>query len=569
MGARTSHGREQGFHHVAAKFSWLLVGVALITILPLTSGASVSALTASATLPTLHWYVLDGTATWSQTLDPALATDERSIGPIDLIGAGLVKLLPNGHVIPDLATWRISKNRRVYWFTLRHNARFNNGDQVTAQDAVFSLTRALAKSTNSPVAPLYLGHILGATRLNTGKTNRLQGVRALNSRTVQITLDKPIAFFLETLSYNTDIVLDARIMAGKPPQTYLTNTCTANVGAGPFMYVCRNGTGQLTSFYPPGHTPTMTLVPNPYYYGPKPHIRIVASAIADDGVNYRDYQANGVDVTHVPLDDVPANSHLSGFHQLPVPSVDFILPNLTAAPFSNVHCRLALAYATDRATIGNKVLRHALLPIYSIVPRGFVGYYAGNDNPHYNPASAQAELKQCPGGIHHVQLVYWRLSADSDSEFSALQYIWSKLGIDVTLRGLPTNPWLNVYTKPLSKTGTPLFQGVWSADYPDPEDFFRTLLYSGAGYNPGQYSNPTYDRLVDQADVTVNAAKRAQLYIRAEHLAISQGALITLGQEVSYALVKPYVHGLVAAPFLYPTIAPRGNNWANVSISPH
>jgi oligopeptide transport system substrate-binding protein len=313
----------------------------------------------------------------------------------------------------------------------------------------------------------------------------------------------------------------------------------------------------------------MTLIPNPYYHGRKPHIRIVASALATDEVNYRDYVAGGVDVTRVPIGDVPAVQNQPGFHRLLLPSVQFILPNLQSPPFSNIHCRLALAYATDRATIGDKVLHGALHPLYAIVPPGFVGYYAGNDNPHYNPAKAAAELKQCPGGIHNVKLDYWKVSSDSDTEFAALQYTWGKLGIGVTLNGMPLNPWLNVYTQPLSKTGTSLLQGEWSADYPDPEDFYRTLLYTGAGYNPGPYNNPEYDALVNQGDVTFNRAKRAQLYIKAAHLAIGDGALITLGQEVSYALVKPYVHGLVSAPFLYPTIEPKGNVWANVTISPH
>src|SRR5205823_1321508 len=117
-----------------------------------------------------------------------------------------------------------------------------------------------------------------------------------------------------------------------------------------------------------------------------------------------------------------------------------------SAPFSNIHCRLALAYATDRNTVANTVLHHSILPIYDVVPKGFLGYYAGGDNPHYNPARAQAELKQCPGGIHGVNLAYWKVSTDSDNEFTALQSIWSKQGIDVKLEPLSLNPWLNVYT---------------------------------------------------------------------------------------------------------------------------
>jgi len=136
----------------------------------------------SAALPVLNWYGLSGTSTWAQTLDSAMVTDTISGGILNMTDAGLVKYLPNGSVGPSLASaWRVSKDRKVYTFTIRSNARFANGDPVTAQAAAWSLTRSLSKATNSPTSLQNLSHIVGATRWNTGKAKSLQGVKAAES----------------------------------------------------------------------------------------------------------------------------------------------------------------------------------------------------------------------------------------------------------------------------------------------------------------------------------------------------------------------------------------------------
>src|SRR5947209_13888502 len=87
---------------------------------------------------------------WIGSLDPAFADDLSSSYVDRMIYAGLVKLLPQGKVVPDLASWTVSKDRRTYTFSLRRHLRFSNGDSLGPGDVVFSLMRALSPSTNSP-----------------------------------------------------------------------------------------------------------------------------------------------------------------------------------------------------------------------------------------------------------------------------------------------------------------------------------------------------------------------------------------------------------------------------------
>ena len=97
----------------------------------------------SKSVKTLRWLGLSGTATWANTLDPAMVTDSISNGIIQMVDAGLVKLLPNGTPVADLAkSWTVSDHGMVYTFYLRPNLKFSNGDKLTANDVNWSIKRA-------------------------------------------------------------------------------------------------------------------------------------------------------------------------------------------------------------------------------------------------------------------------------------------------------------------------------------------------------------------------------------------------------------------------------------------
>src|SRR5204863_3954251 len=119
----------------------------------------------------LNWFLNTGGSAWVTTLDPATVADEMSMSDIQLLNANLVRIDPASLTPkPDLATWTTSPDRTVWTFTIRPNARFSNGDPVTADDAAWSLTRALLPATRSAVAITYLGHIVGAAEVATGKS---------------------------------------------------------------------------------------------------------------------------------------------------------------------------------------------------------------------------------------------------------------------------------------------------------------------------------------------------------------------------------------------------------------
>jgi ABC-type transport system substrate-binding protein len=547
----------------------LHIGVALLLAgtLCVAAHASISAHPAPSALPTLRLDYYAGVRGLAMSLDPAHITDASDDELSLLVNANLVHILPDGKVQPDLATWTISKDHLTYTFTIRSTARFSNGHAVTAADAAFSLERALAPSTQSEVADQYDDLIVGADDFYHGKSHSIPGIKVPSRQVLQIAITKPVAYFLETLSYPTADVLDPSMLSGKkagPKGNYLTSTCAGNQGAGPFKFVCHDGSSTLHSFYA-RNSPTYTLVPNPYYYGRQPHVRIELPGTSAPDFGYRAYLADQLDATGVPsvyLGRWRGNKEL---HQYPSSGIEYLTPNTHMAPFNNLHCRLAVAYAIDRTTIANNVLHGTARATYTIVPKGMLGYYDGRDNPHYNLTKAKTELAQCPSRTVPFALKYGDFGPDQVNEATAVATMLSRAGLNVRLTRLTPAAWVRTATRPLDATHTQLIVNAWRQDYPDPQDYCTLLLRSGQPFNIGLWSNRQYDQLVDRADVALNPAVRAALYIRAQHLALSQGVFLTIYEALSYELIKPRVHGLVTTE-AYAGVVAKDLNWSNVSI---
>ncbi|HEX6507477.1 MAG TPA: ABC transporter substrate-binding protein [Chloroflexota bacterium] len=515
------------------------------------------------TLPTLH---LAG--------GPPRSLDNVWLGFNELfleVNAGLTHILPNGKVAPDLATWTLSKNRLIYTFSIRRNARFSNGHAVTAQDADFSLKRFLTPSLG-PDGLTYFGLIRGAAAYNAGKTRILSGVKALNRRTLQITITRPAVYFPMELA-NYSAVFDPAVVAGKPLgnpndqfQTgYLSTTCTANQGAGPFRFVCRDNSSTLHSFYS-GDIPTYRLEPNPYFYGRKPHIMLEYRTYPDIA---RAYLAGTVDASaHLPTLVEGRLRTSNQYHEFPSSAIDFLTPNVHLAPFNDVSCRLAVAYALNRSALVSQVLDSVRHPTYAIVPPGMLGYYAGSDNPHYNLSRARAELAQCPSRTSPVALTYPDMGASSRTVGQSIVRMLADAGFTASLKLIPGSEWHTVVTHPLDQSHTQIIPNGWAQDYSDPQDYSTLLLRSGQRFNVGGWQDATYDRLVDRADRLVSPQKRAQLYIQAQHIALNQGAFISISYKVAFGLIKPHVRGLVGTE-AYNWLMPRNFDWSEVSIRKH
>lgn len=512
-----------------------------------------------------------GNAVWVNTLDPAVVLDSASISDIDMVNANLVKLdYPSLKVIPDLAKhWTTSSNHLTWTFYIRKNAKFANGDRVTAADAAWSITRSLLPETKSPVATTYLGHIMGAVAVSNGKATKISGLKVVNTHMLQITLDKPIANFLANLSYPTADVLDKKVMQGKAAASYLTNTCSGNAGAGPFEFACRNRSSDRSSFYPNGHSPYMDFKPNPYYYGAGPTIRVHAPFYVSADDAFHAYQTGQLDDTSVPAEDTAIAQRMSGYTKKATLTTDYITPNSQIAPFNNIHCRLAVSFAVDRVHITRDLLHGTEGPLYDVLPPGLAGYFDNPQKyhvPYFDPARARKELIQCPGHLAHVTMTYQNTSPDIVREFQAVKADLKAIGARVTLKPLTFNAWVTVVAQSMNATKDQenITENFWVGEYPDAQDWFDNLLHSGADYNIGGFSNPRFDKLVNAGNGEFNQAKRQQDYIQGQQIVLQDGGWIGVGFGYFSAVINPRVHGLLNANG---RIVPEGNDWSKVGFS--
>jgi len=468
----------------------------------------------------------------SLPLDPAVTTDSNTQLIMTMIYSGLVRDDVNFNVQPDQATWDVSADNKVYTFHLSPNIRFSDGTPVTAQSYVYTLTRALLPEVQSPQAALFMGMIVGARDVMAGKTKTLAGVRALNSETLQITLEQATPYFLQLLTNPIYFPLNAQVI-NKYGQGAWANRAAGNgAGSGPFM---------VQSWV---HSFKMVLVPNPYYYGAKPRLTAIDIIFAGDAAAaFQTYRAGGYSLMwNIDPADQASAKNFPGFVRVPQLETDAVFFNANTPPFNNLVVRQAFAYATDKQTLSNTTLNGTVAPAATILPPGMPGYQANDSGILYDQNEAQSLLKSVYPDLTTVPPITFSYSSDalSQDEASFLQHTWSyALGIPITMRSVePT-----AYNDELMKYQVQFGFIQWSADFPDPYDLLGLYLLSTAPNNYGQWSNSSFDQLVQAAEKTTGNARLA-LYQDAEQIAIQDVAWLPLDHQEMAAIIPSTLHGV-------------------------
>jgi len=510
-------------------------------------------------------YVNVDSGLFPQTMDPANVTDSQSIQVLPMLYGNLVKLNTNNQVVPDLAqSFTMSPNGLTYTFKLR-NTKFSDGKPVTAADVVYSLDRALnpkvyqtgaGKFGASPVAGTYLGHILGASSYK--GSGDVKGLKAVNSSTVQITLDSPIAFFLQTLSYPTGDILEK----GKTPIGGLVpnNPMQNQVSSGPF---------KISAYR---YKSSITFVPNPGFYNAgKMKLKEVDMPFTPSfDSSYTGFRSGEYAMGSITANRLPSSRSLPDFHQIAILGIDYISYNFNRAPFNNANLRKAMSYAINRELICNGVLKGSEVPLYSVVPKGIPGFDTSGKQytPSYNPTMAKRYLalakKQMGASFPSTILIkYQNSGTDLAREYVELQNEWKAVGLNVKVQSIDFNSWLNLVNK--SAGGHEQWvENAWLDDYPDAQDFTTNLLSPATPYNIGNYNSAEFNRLTNQA-LTARGSERGALYVKASRIALNDVAWSTIGQNVYSWRWSQNIKGMTMwSGELYPV--PQNNDWTSVDV---
>ena len=485
---------------------------------------------------------------WSDppTLDPHLTGDTTSAGVVAEVFSGLVTLDTDLKLVPDIAeSWTI-EDGTVYTFKLRANAKFHNGKPVTAQDFKWSLERAAAPDTASPVADTYLNDILGAEKYFDGEADEIVGLKVIDDHTLEITTDAPKAYFLAKLTYPTANVLDREVVEAGGRSWWIDNP----VGTGPFKL----------SEYRIGER--IVLERNEDYYRDLAGVETIVMNLAG-GQAMAMYENDEIEITGVGLYDLervldpnePLNKELvvapPGF------SVSYIGFNASMAPFDDVKFRQALNHAVDKQLIATGVLSELVEPAYSILPPGFPGYTENIVGLQFDPDLARKLLSESkyPDAESRPRIVVTvpGTGGTIGLDLEVVLEMWKQeLGVEVEIQQVE---WAT-YLEDLDAKKFQAYAGLgWEADYPDPQDFLDILFHSESSINHGDFKNAEIDAVLEEARVEADINKRIALYHQAEQMIVDQAPWVPMwftGDR--YALVKDYVEGYVMTPMIVPKL---------------
>jgi len=467
------------------------------------------------------------------SIDPVVGGDSNSNQAGGVIYSNLVKLNTKLQPVGDAAaSWSLSKDALTYTFHLRHNVRFSDGTPVNAADVVYSLTRALSPRFASYGVAGSLGYIVGANAVLNNKAKTLAGAKAVGTYDVQITITSPILYFPSLLSFAAGDIVDRHVIEKYGEGKWFDHA----IGSGPWMIKeWRHGQG-------------MTLVPNPYYYGPKPALKEYDMPfIQNPETAYSEYQTGQIDIDGtVPSTEIINARSLAGYVEAPQLNTDYIGLNTHIAPFDTIAVRQAFLLATDRQVLADKVLKGGVVAGDGLLPPGMPGWTKANQNlMPYNPAKARALLASAghANGANMPPITFSFQAGSSRDllrEGSVLQQMWqTNLGVHVSLNVVE----LGKYNNDLNSHNVQMYVIQWGADYPDPADWLSLQLHSGQPNNNGDWSNHQFDQLTEQADVTQNSAKRFALYQQAERIAIVQAPWIALDYPKALVLIRTAVKG--------------------------
>ncbi len=460
--------------------------------------------------------------------------ENRIVGDMFL---GLTTEGPDGKTVPGAAeSWTVSSDGLVYTFKIRDHV-WSDGMPVTAHDFVYALRRILLPETAAEYASL-LYTIQGAEAINTGKAAPgALGVRAIDDRTLEITLSGPAPFFTGQLTHYTAYPVPRHVVEKHGKEWIKKEN------------IVSNGAYVLDEWVPNSH---IKLVKNPKFYD-------AASVSIDTVILYpqedrtavqRRFRAGEIDIaTDFASDQIDwLRANLPNETRIaPYLGIYYYPINTRKPPFSDRRVRQALSMAVDRETIVDKVMKTGEIAAYSFVPPGTLNYgepsYASFKGMSQDARVAKAKQLLREAGFGPDKPLKFQLRYNTSENHKriavAVAAMWKKLGVDVELY----NSEVKVHYADLKQGLFDVARAGWIADYNDPQNFLYLLETRTGANNYGGYSVKAFDDLMDQASRTADLEARAELLAKAEAIAMEDQPVIPIYYYVSKNLVARHVKG--------------------------
>jgi peptide/nickel transport system substrate-binding protein len=449
-----------------------------------------------------------GRSTDSNNLDPVTNDGNVNIWYFMSIYDQLVRVAPDGISLePGLAeSWEISEDGITYTFNLREGVLFSDGTPMTADDVIYSWTRAANDPDEIWTFTL--------TALQRDENGQVQGITAPDANTIVVELAQPWSPFLSDVAmFNMSVI--SKAFAEGNEETLVESA----MGTGPFaLQEWKRGE-------------SLTLVKNPNYWeeGLPLLDSVVVSVIPDDNARILQIQGGELDaMMDVPSSRVPElqmDPNLK-VYQFPSTLTQYITMNNRNEPLNDVHARRALQHATDRQTLVDVVLFGVGVPATSFMPKGAL-YWNDALTPYgYDIEAAKAELAQSatPDGFP-LELKIRGGSPDEETLATALKDMWSQIGVDVTIT--PTEA--TTLNEDYNNQNFQAMTNYWTNDIIDPDELvaYAVLPESSEAFQTG-WVNEEAQQLARDGAAEPDPARRDEIYRRIQEIYQEESPMLAL-----------------------------------------
>lgn len=487
-----------------------------------------------------------------ESLDPQLATDGTSFEVIACYTDGLMQMDEDGQAIPALSDGEpeVSDDGLTYTFKIREDAKWSNGDDVTADDFVFAWQRAVDPANASEYSYMMsdIGQIVNAAEIIAGEKDKSElGVTAIDSKTLEVKLNVPVSYF-EGLMYFPTFY---------PMNQAFFESCGDTYGTSPET-VLSNGAFILDSYEPAATA--FHLTKNEDYYD--------ADSISLSGLSYQliqdsqqalmSFQSGDLDITLVNGEQVEQVEDDPEFESVGAGYLWYVSPNIDAVPeLANLNIRMALTMAINREAITSDVLKDGSEPTYTAIPRDFAtgpdGTFFAEDQEQFSDVcayDADAAAAYWEAGLAELGITSLELELVVDADDApqkvaqVLQSQWQEAlpGLTVTIKPEPKKQ----RVEDMQEGEFEIALTRWGPDYDDPMTYLG-MWVTGNSNNYGLWSNEEYDSIIAECttgDLCTDPEGRWSRLYDAEKIVMDEAVIFPLYTQCNAQMVSSKVTGI-------------------------
>lgn len=474
-----------------------------------------------------------------ESVDPHRARSTQAGDVLRDIGEGLLSYSPSGELVPGVAReWSVSDDGLTFTFFLRDDARWSNGDAVTAQQFVYSLRRLVDPATAAFYANL-VEDIENAGAIIAGELPPEElGVEAVDDTTLVIRVRRSTPYLLSVLALPSAFPVHPASIAQHGDEFARPGNLLSN------------GAYRLDAWTPGS---LLSLSRNEHYWNNDATAidEVRHHVITQPMTELNRYRAGELHITGtVPSDSFVQlkNDYPDELRVAPGLGVYYYGFNLSRPPFrDNPKIREALSLAVDRETIVGKITGRGESPAYSFVPPGVANYEPrrlefADQEQHIRDARARRLMAEAGFGPDNPLEIELRFNSnDLERRIAvAIQSMWKQtLGVETRL----INEEFQVLLANMRAAEvTQVFRSTWLGDYNDAHTFL-SIMESGNASNMPRYASDEYDEQMEKASTQTNPVLRRSYLEEAERELLSDHAVIPIYFFVSKHLVSPLVRG--------------------------